>query len=363
MGEIKTQRDARGLTVLVTRPRTFGDVTSRAIPIRTTQNIRKCVITRSMREIRRIGREPKEKLIADAMRVQETQRLDRANQFYNALHRTSSLLRQVNQREEEIKSRVAELGAVNERLRATNQELEATNEELRVTTAQLEAANAELESFSYSVSHDLRAPLRAIDGFSKVLLEDYSTKLDEEGQRYLDIIRDNSQKMGRLIDDLLALSRLGRQPLNKATVDMPALVTEVFTELKEPERDVQFSLGTLPPAYGDHSLLRQVLANLLGNALKFTRQQRTAIIEVGGRGDNQETTYYVKDNGVGFDMRYSGKLFHVFQRLHADTEFEGTGVGLAIVQCIVHRHGGRVWAEGKVNQGATFYWALPLNGG
>ena len=220
---------------------------------------------------------------------------------------------------------------------------------------------AELEAFSYSVSHDLRAPLRAIDGFSRVLLEDYSDKLDPECNRLLNIICSNTRNMGQLIDDLLAFSRLGRQEMNLAEIDMGELARTVFDQLKAmtPERLVDLTVGALPIAYADRSLIRQVFVNLLSNGIKFTRMRETAIIEVGYEIEDSENIYYVKDNGVGFDMRYVEKIFGVFQRLHGADEFEGTGVGLAIVQSIVQRHGGRVWADAKINEGATIYFSLP----
>jgi PAS domain S-box-containing protein len=228
-------------------------------------------------------------------------------------------------------------------------------------TTQLEAANKELEAFSYSVSHDLRAPLRAIDGFSRILLEDYIENLDEEGKRVLSVIRNNTQKMGQLIDDLLLFSRLGRQEIRVSEMDMGKLAKAVSEELKlaVPERKLKFTINTLIPAQGDQAMIRQVFVNLLSNAVKFTRTKEIAAIEVDGRSQGNENVYTVKDNGVGFDMQYVNKLFGVFQRLHSSEEFEGTGVGLAIVQRIIHRHGGRVWAEGKINKGATIYFSLP----
>jgi light-regulated signal transduction histidine kinase (bacteriophytochrome) len=230
-------------------------------------------------------------------------------------------------------------------------------------TAQLEAANKELESFSYSVSHDLRSPLRAIDGFSRILQEDYAGKLDDESRRLLGVIRDNSQKMGRLIDDLLEYSRLGRKPLSTVEIDMKRLVEEVLGELQvSGEKPPRLVLGALPPARGDAMLVKQAWANLMGNAIKFSSKRERPVIEVSGREDGAESVYCVKDNGAGFDMQYYDKLFGVFQRLHSAEEFSGTGVGLAIVQRVVTRHGGRLWAEGKVNEGATFYFALPKGG-
>jgi signal transduction histidine kinase len=234
---------------------------------------------------------------------------------------------------------------------------------VRERTAQLEAANKELESFSYSVAHDLRAPLRAIDGFSRIVEEDYAGKLDVEGRRLLGVIRDNSQKMGGLIDDLLEYSRLGRKPLSSAEIDMHRLVEEVFGELQASGgRSLKVVLAALPPARGDALLVKQTWANLLGNAIKFSGKREQPVIEVSGYENGAENVYCVKDNGAGFDMKYIDKLFGVFQRLHSAEEFAGTGVGLAIVQRVVSRHGGRVWAEGKVDEGAAFHFSLPKGG-
>jgi two-component system sensor kinase len=235
------------------------------------------------------------------------------------------------------------------------------DQELRARTAELEAANKELEAFSYSVSHDLRAPVRAVDGYGRILVEDYAEHLDQEGRRVLGVISSETKRMGQLIDDLLAFSRLGRQPLEPFSIDMTALAKAVFAELaaQAPLRAVRFECQPLPPAHGDRALLRVVWANLLSNALKFTQPREPALINIGSRQQDGQTVYYVSDNGVGFDMKYGDKLFGVFQRLHSAEEFDGTGVGLALVQRVIHRHGGRVWAEGKVNQGATFYFWLP----
>jgi len=227
-------------------------------------------------------------------------------------------------------------------------------------TAQLEAANKELEGFSYSVSHDLRAPLRAIDGFSRMLEEDHGDRLDDAARELIRVVRDNAQKMGQLIDDLLAFSRTGRKALDRADTDMSALVAEVHAGLGTSCARAKFELAPLPRASCDAALLRQVWVNLLSNACKFSGGRAAPRIEVTGwEGDSGEKVYCVRDNGVGFDMAYYAKLFGVFQRLHSEVEFPGTGVGLAIVQRVIARHGGRVWAEAKPGEGATFFFTLP----
>ena len=257
---------------------------------------------------------------------------------------------------------------VTERRRAADAE-RRLNEELeqRVAerTSQLEAANTELEAFAYSVSHDLRAPARAVDGYAGILMEDYGARLDAEGQRLCAVVRSEAQRMGRLIDDLLAFSRLGRAEMRTSRVDMGRLVAEVFEELAPPDRRARIALRVcpLPDVTGDPALLRQVWLNLLGNAIKFSGLKPQAVIEVSGRRDGGEVVYAIADNGAGFDMAYQAKLFGVFQRLHDDSDFSGTGVGLAIVQRVIQRHGGRVWAEGMVDRGATFFVALPLEDG
>jgi PAS domain S-box-containing protein len=248
--------------------------------------------------------------------------------------------------------------------REAEEEIKQLNAELeqRVIerTAQLEAANKELEAFSYSISHDLRAPLRAVDGFSRAVVEDYSPLLPPEGQRHLRTIRQSAQRMGSLIDDLLTFSRLSRAPLKRRKVDVNRLVADVLQDLESQRegRTVEVRVGELPPCMGDPALLMQVWMNLLSNAFKYTLKQPAAVIEIGCTETDGERVYQVRDNGTGFDMRYVEKLFGVFQRLHRADEFEGTGVGLAIVQRIVQRHGGRVWAEGAVGRGATFHFTL-----
>jgi PAS domain S-box-containing protein len=247
------------------------------------------------------------------------------------------------------------------------QEVSALNSELeqRVLerTTQLQAVNQELEAFAYSVSHDLRAPLRAVDGYARILLEDYAKKLDPEAVRVGEIVCNEAQRMGQLIDDLLAFSRLSRVQLQMRPIEMTPLVQTLFAQLHtESIQEVTFICPPLPPAKGDPATIRQVWQNLLTNALKFTQKRPVAHIEIGADDTSHETIYWIRDNGAGFDMRYVDKLFGVFQRLHSARDFPGTGVGLAIVQRIVHRHGGRVWAEGAVDVGATFYFALPKEG-
>jgi PAS domain S-box-containing protein len=227
-------------------------------------------------------------------------------------------------------------------------------------TAELEAANKELEAFSYSISHDLRAPLRAINGFAEMVLEDFSSQLPEEGQRYLDRIRNGGRQMGELIDDLLTFSRLSRQPVKRESVNIGALVKNVLDDLKPllANREVEMQIGQLPDCTGDSALLKQVWVNLLSNAIKYSRGRKPAVIEIRCTREDGEDIFSVRDNGAGFDMQYADKLFGVFQRLHRSDEFEGTGVGLAIVQRIIHRHNGRVWAESAVDHGATFFFSL-----
>ena len=251
-----------------------------------------------------------------------------------------------------------------ERIQEQNSQLQQSHEELeqRVIerTTQLEAANKELEAFSYSVSHDLRAPLRGIDGFSQALLEDYEEKLDARGKDYLQRVRVASQRMAQLIDDMLGLSRASRGEMRHEPVDLTGISRSIAAQLQDADtgRDVEFVIAEGLCASGDPRLLQIVLENLIGNAWKFTSKQPTARVEVGVNGNNGRSVYFVRDNGAGFDMTYAEKLFGAFQRLHSAAEFKGTGIGLATVQRIIRRHGGEVWAEGKVGQGAVFYFTL-----
>jgi PAS domain S-box-containing protein len=260
---------------------------------------------------------------------------------------------------------ISERKRAEEALASLNQRLEQRvverTSELEAANRQLEEVNHELEAFSYSVSHDLRAPLRAIEGFARILLRDTAARLDAPARRHFDLICDSVERMRRLIEDLLGFSRTSRQEMALRTVDMAALAREVFDEVRgaAPGRTIVLRLGSMPPARGDRAMVRQVLVNLLSNAVKFTRTRAEAIIDVAGTSDGQQSTYCVEDNGVGFDMAYVNRLFGVFQRLHGPEEFEGTGIGLANVKRIITRHGGRVWAEGTVGEGARFHFTLP----
>lgn len=277
------------------------------------------------------------------------------------------LEQRVEERTEELKETVAQLANEVSNRKLAEQELAKLNKELdqriKERTAELEFANRELEAFSSSVAHDLKTPVHAIEGFSRILMRKYSATLESEPLRMLNIICSNTKRVSQMINDLLAFSRTSRKKVRKAEINLYAMTTRVFEQLRHqtPERDIKITLGELPPAIGDPSLIEQVMVNLLANAIKFTSSRKTTVIEVGGRTEGQETIYYVKDNGVGFNEQYAHNLYGVFQQLHTYDDYGGSGVGLSIVKRIIERHGGRVWAEGKVDQGATFYFTLPQN--
>lgn len=238
-------------------------------------------------------------------------------------------------------------------------ELIEINIELVAAQSSLKEVNAELEAFTYSVSHDLRAPLRAVNSYSQILIEDYALMLSADGRQILENISYNSIKMGALIDELLAFSRLGRKEIDRVEVDMNEMIKSVLNEIKQiTNHHANIKLGLMPIVKADHALLHQVLFNLFSNAIKYSSKKEHPAVEIYAEQQNNKTVFAVKDNGAGFDMRFANKLFGVFQRLHSEQEFEGNGVGLAIAKRIIFKHGGRIWAEGKVNEGATFYFTL-----
>ncbi len=270
--------------------------------------------------------------------------------------------RELKEAQEKLEVMNDQLQTEIEERRRREEDVRRLNEDLRRRAMQLEEANKDLESFSYSISHDLKAPLRAISGFSQILAQEHREKLDEESRGLLDKVRRNTETMERLINDILEFSRAGRTEIRLTVIDMNNVVKDVVEEFEAGAgtRDICFNIGKLPSAVGDASVVRQIFYNLLSNAVKFTRGKKHAEIDVGGSEKEGETMYYIRDNGAGFDPRYADKIFGVFQRLHRADEFEGTGIGLAIVKRFINKLGGKVWADGKLNEGATFYFTLPL---
>jgi light-regulated signal transduction histidine kinase (bacteriophytochrome) len=264
--------------------------------------------------------------------------------------------------EDSLRRASDDLQAELEERKQREEEIRKLNQELAKQATELETSNKELESFAYSVSHDLRAPLRHVVGFSELLQKQASSSLDDKSRRYVQTILESAKRMGNLIDDLLGFSRIGRAETRRTTVNLEQLVREVIAELGQETRgrDIAWKIGALPVCHGDRSMLKVVLVNLVSNAVKFTRVRTPAEIEIGCVASKvNQVEVFVRDNGAGFDMQYANKLFGVFQRLHRSEEFEGTGIGLATAQRIIHRHGGKIWAEGAVDRGATFYFSLP----
>jgi signal transduction histidine kinase len=283
--------------------------------------------------------------------------LVRVTEAAEAVAESQSRVRVAIDREDEIGRLADSFNTMAEKVEQGRTDLESRVE---LRTAELRAANRELEAFSYSVSHDLRAPLRAIAGFVQILEEDHGGSLDPSARHHLERVKLNARRMGQLIDDLLAFSQIGRTTMLRQTLDFTTMVTSIAQEaIAASGRAIELTIEPLPPCYGEGALLNQVFVILISNAVKFTAKVANPAITIGATGSGGETVYFVRDNGVGFDDRYAEKLFGVFQRLHRSEEFEGTGVGLAIVHRIITRHGGRVWAEGKLNAGATFYFTLP----
>jgi len=269
---------------------------------------------------------------------------------------------QVAERTAQLKDQIRKLDKSQKALLYMVEDLNEITSELKTERKKLEESNQELEAFTYSVSHDLRSPLRAINGFSNFLLEDYSAQLDEEGKRYLDTIRNNAAKMDQLITDLLNLSRIFRTEIKLQDVNMTDVVKSIYHEAatKKEKKEFDISIHDMPVIKCDTSQMKYVWQNLIENALKYSSKSEKKKIEIGSKREKEETVFFIRDFGAGFNPKYVNKLFGVFQRLHREDEFEGTGVGLAIVKRVISRHGGRVWAEGEEGQGATFYFTLPV---
>jgi light-regulated signal transduction histidine kinase (bacteriophytochrome) len=297
-------------------------------------------------------------LNGEKIESRETRRITKSKNILDVLLSSSPI---VDTTSGEVSVAITERDITNEKL--TGEQIRQLTIRLQNNIVQLEAANQELESFSYSVSHDLRAPLRAVSGYTNILEETYIQNLDDEAKTIFNTIQKNVKKMGQLIDDLLDFSRLGRKEVPKLSVNMVQLVERVIADINHnTTHNATIRIGELHPCYGDHALLTQVWINLIANAIKYSSKTQTPRIEIGSTKNDRETIYFVKDNGVGFDMRYVDKLFGVFQRLHSVREFEGTGIGLAIIKRIISKHGGNVWAEGEVNKGASFFFSLPDKG-
>lgn len=271
---------------------------------------------------------------------------------------TLSVLADLNETAKELRIEINERKQTEKELQKYRDHLE---ELVKDRTTNLVKANKELESFSYSVSHDLRAPLRAIDGFTRILIEDYTSKLDKEGQRIGSVIQQNAKKMGKLIDDLLTFSRMGRTSMTVSKIDMKNMVNAIYHEMtnSEERKRIKFTIGDLPPINGDANMMHQVWTNLISNAVKFSSTKKQAVISVSFNKEVQKVIFSVQDNGVGFNMQYYEKLFGVFQRLHNENEFEGIGVGLALAKRIIERHKGEIWAKSKVGKGTTIYFSMP----
>jgi light-regulated signal transduction histidine kinase (bacteriophytochrome) len=293
------------------------------------------------------------------------ERTERINQIMELILDYSSMdfskKAKISQKGDEVDAIAAGLNALGEEFTALLAAERESSEAVKEYAAQLEFSNKELDAFTYSVSHDLRSPLRAINGFAKLLSEEYEKKIGEEGHRIINIIVSEAARMGNLIDDLLALSRLSKRGLNKKTVDMNEVVEDALEALADSIGNAKVIVNKLSKINGDKSLLKQVFINLLSNSLKFSKPRLDPVIEVGSYREGKETVFYVRDNGVGFNMQYAGQLFGTFHRLHSQEDFEGTGIGLSIVKRVIEHHDGKVWAEAKENKGATFYFSIPDN--
>ena len=274
-----------------------------------------------------------------------------------------SLANSFNKMTDSIESNITIQEEQNIKLQVQQKQLKEKNRELDITNTKLEASNSELEAFAYSVSHDLRTPLRAIDGFSRILVEDYASKLDKEGQRIGSVVQDNAIKMGKLIDDLLAFSSLGRTSMTYSKINMKEMVKANYHEAtyEEERKKIKLTVDELTDVEGDVNMMRQVWMNLISNAVKFSSHRKQAVISISCHNEENQITYIIKDNGAGFNMKYKQNLFAVFKRLHSEKEFKGTGVGLALVQRIIIRHGGKIWADSEIDKGATFCFSLPIS--